>query len=751
LVLPLLFWTLKYLENNCILFLNEHIQAIIFLIVIYILGPIYWHPFFHNSKTYSKKHSIIPYLIEKPIDNKNEDLFNRNRLAYVISSKIRAFSTIDKTFNIAITGKWGSGKTSFINLLERNLEHDKRNIIVYFNPWTVYTNKSIIEQLLSEILNQIKSIDSISTINKSIQEYFDTIATDSESVITKSLKFILSRKDTNTINDLKNKISKSLLKENKVLIILIDDMDRLGSDEIKTLLKLIRNTTDFKNTIYISGFDENYINEAIKSINPYKHTTYLDKIFQLKFNLPNKKYNTNIYFKSNLINSLIGQSKKDDDIDKVMAHIQNYFIEKDVWFSSIMNYRSILNSVDLEIRDINKIINSFSTIFTVINNDLHFGTLLNLEVIKVKYPILYNLLRTKRSLVLQLRSSDTSLTVIAGVSRKTTEVAKEEILSILKRDLSEDTANKYISLIETLVYVDSEFEFNFNNSLNYDRYFHLDYLDRQIKYSDFKKIINLEKADLLEKLKSLHKERRYSDFEFKLLNNIDEIRDEDHYLILFESIISLNIYSFQDEFFYQIYSKDIIYNFFNLSNFEFIENESHDIFKDNLVKIIRHKDLVLLLKLLHEDESFVIMSRSKGNLLIDEILNEYWNDKDNKLNPFRYFLYVARTRLEDNYNSLVKNLFSESPYAITYLSIYLIDVDMLFRIGENSAIRIIFDDLQDYIDELNKIKGADPIAEEIKTFISKYIEKSQNPNEGIKFEFKELPIKNRKILISELS
>ncbi|MBK8819062.1 MAG: hypothetical protein IPN49_08205 [Saprospiraceae bacterium] len=84
-------------------------------------------------------------------------------------------------------------------------------------------------------------------------------------------------------------IGASLRKQNKKLVIFLDDLDRLDGDEILEVFKIIRNSFDIANTFFIIGFDLDYVISQIKEkINSdlEKSITYLDKIFQLKINLP---------------------------------------------------------------------------------------------------------------------------------------------------------------------------------------------------------------------------------------------------------------------------------------------------------------------------------------------------------------------------------------------------------------------------------------------------------------------------------
>ena len=76
-------------------------------------------------------------------------------------------------------------------------------------------------------------------------------------------------------------INKNIKTIDRQIIILLDDLDRLETEEILNSLKLIRTISDFNNVIFIAGYDRRYIED---SLGKNKHN-YLDKIFNVELNL----------------------------------------------------------------------------------------------------------------------------------------------------------------------------------------------------------------------------------------------------------------------------------------------------------------------------------------------------------------------------------------------------------------------------------------------------------------------------------
>ncbi len=72
-------------------------------------------------------------LPDYPIENKENDRLRRSPVAMKIAEMIDKFDG-KESFVIGIDGPWGSGKTSFVNLILSELKLED-TIIISFNPW----------------------------------------------------------------------------------------------------------------------------------------------------------------------------------------------------------------------------------------------------------------------------------------------------------------------------------------------------------------------------------------------------------------------------------------------------------------------------------------------------------------------------------------------------------------------------------------------------------------------------------------
>ena len=71
---------------------------------------------------------------EKEINREYKDRLNRNEFANKLADSILNYKS-DDSLTMGIIGRWGSGKSSLINLTLEKLKWDKNIIIIHFKPW----------------------------------------------------------------------------------------------------------------------------------------------------------------------------------------------------------------------------------------------------------------------------------------------------------------------------------------------------------------------------------------------------------------------------------------------------------------------------------------------------------------------------------------------------------------------------------------------------------------------------------------
>lgn len=195
---------------------------------------------------------------------------------------------------IGILGAWGSGKTSFINFARPRLEQEDIPILD-FNPWMFSGADQLVQSFFSELSAQLKVRPGLAEVGKGIEEYGEIFSNltwvplvgpwiERGQDFAKLVSGLLQRKKDG-ISSQRAKVEKVLRSLKKPIVVVLDDIDRLNTSEIRDIFRLVRLTANFPNIIYLLAFDRKRVENALTE-EGIPGRAYLEKILQLGFDLP---------------------------------------------------------------------------------------------------------------------------------------------------------------------------------------------------------------------------------------------------------------------------------------------------------------------------------------------------------------------------------------------------------------------------------------------------------------------------------
>lgn len=213
--------------------------------------------------------------------------------------------------SIALQGEWGTGKTSFIKIIQKDIE--KENIVtVYFNTWQ-YSQFNMSESLyisfisgilkklerpaqekeIKELLNKLGRL----VISFGKQKLGDILGINIDAI---SKKVIDNECDkAELIEGFKedfSEIVKNTVGESGKVIIFVDDLDRLNPEVAVELLEVIKLFMDVKRCVFILAVDYEVVVSGVRkkygnNLTDEKCRSFFDKIIQVPFTMPVDKYN----------------------------------------------------------------------------------------------------------------------------------------------------------------------------------------------------------------------------------------------------------------------------------------------------------------------------------------------------------------------------------------------------------------------------------------------------------------------------
>jgi len=313
-------------------------------------------------------------------------------VAYHISNTVN-----DKAFAISIIGNWGSGKTIFLKFLEEELSGEKSNEIIRFNPWKATDSNLMINDFFSTLANTIKNYDKNGS--EEIRSYGKYLSGLNDGVLNKLFEKLISQPEKGlSVSEKYEEIENSIVLTGKKFIVFVDDSDRLTGQELIQVLKIVGNTANFKNVIFIAALDTNYAVSALKNTKELaSEAEYLEKIFQLEIVLPpiSKVLLYTKLLELLDVNRMPAEEK--EEFINALRFISNNDHTNFFSFASTI-YSGMYERIFMTLRDIVRFVNSFKIRYRVLKGEVDLYDMFVLEMIKLKSIPIYNLLAQKKLL-----------------------------------------------------------------------------------------------------------------------------------------------------------------------------------------------------------------------------------------------------------------------------------------------------------------------------------------------------------------
>lgn len=350
------------------------------------------------------------YNTDKPVKQKEQDLFNRYKFAESIANSIKNNKNSDSVV-YGISGAWGEGKTSLLNFIESELTTSYPNVLtIKFNPWRYKDESVLLQSLFNSIARTIKNSTKQNNDKKNLvwkpkflQKHEEPLQTDAETLGELLLEYAeiasyvklgklfntIGKKLSNTnLSDKKERIEKILEKIQKRIVIFVDDIDRLDKNEIYSIFRIVKLTGNFKYMTYILSFDEDMvassIGERFSNEDSKAGYRFLEKIIQVPLNVPKAQNSALRKVCFNLVNQAVNKgniSLSEQDNRRFIQNFNSYIFSR-------------LKTPRLAIR----YSNSLQYSLPLLKGEVNYVDLMLLEAIKIFYPEVYVFIKTNRNL-----------------------------------------------------------------------------------------------------------------------------------------------------------------------------------------------------------------------------------------------------------------------------------------------------------------------------------------------------------------
>ncbi len=267
-----------------------------------------------------------------------EDSLDMNSYAEALTKFIR---DAEAPLTIALQGEWGSGKTSLMNALKKNLVDD--NGAPYYGVWVntwqyalMSDPEEAIVKILLGIIGQITS--AAQTPEEERRSLFKKVLSVGRSVVTQvvakqtgvdidktidAIKEDGNASGMSSVESLKKELGSLIdntLKNKRGYLFFIDDLDRIDPPVAVQILELLKNIFDLEKCIFVLAIDYGVVVKGLKPKfgemtpeNEREFRSFFDKIIQLPFSMPVGSYKIDKFLMSSLAKIEYIEDKEEND------------------------------------------------------------------------------------------------------------------------------------------------------------------------------------------------------------------------------------------------------------------------------------------------------------------------------------------------------------------------------------------------------------------------------------------------------
>lgn len=311
---------------------------------------------------------------------------------------------------VGLSGKWGSGKTSFLNLIEEQLTNyspnGKQILTIRYVPWRVEDRKSLLSSFLPLLTEKIEKeapksineesdfpdmfehvkryVNALENIEPALKVLAKVLSAFGVSVLEKGLDLaedLNSAFQDDTTPDIESLYQSAYdaLGNLKIpVIVMIDDIDRLEPEEIVHMLRLVRATAQLPYITFILSYDQVHVTAAVREVLKVNGQEFLEKFVQLPIAVP-------------LVDQVVLNELVQNNLEELIISLGE---PESVQEKNLDSVEKIITTTDAADalktpRDVSRILNTVAFRVNSKTANLNFESSVYLSIIQAKFPLLF--------------------------------------------------------------------------------------------------------------------------------------------------------------------------------------------------------------------------------------------------------------------------------------------------------------------------------------------------------------------------
>ncbi len=156
----------------------------------------------------------------------------------------------DGGYVVALSGPWGSGKTSIMSMIAEIIDEDSNNHIVMFNPWLFSSGDDLVARFFSELAAVIGARHEFRGLARKVADYASSVSGraaflqlvggPAAATLAAAQRVMAAAGAGPTLDTQRKELAAALTQVDSRIVVFIDEMDRLTDGEIHDVVQLVK-------------------------------------------------------------------------------------------------------------------------------------------------------------------------------------------------------------------------------------------------------------------------------------------------------------------------------------------------------------------------------------------------------------------------------------------------------------------------------------------------------------------------------
>ena len=394
-------------------------------------------------------------LDDAPVLSGDADLLGRAGFVKTLSRTV-VLPPNANSIVLALEGAWGSGKSSVLHLLDEELKiHPDKPLLIRFNPWVATGRDRIFRAFFSQFSAALlgegerRAAASLVAFAEAIEDLVPSGARILPRLGFQRVRRLLGGIPVVDLEEQKSAIVSQVQSAGRPIVVVIDDIDRLPPEDIRTIFQLVKAIAAFPRVAYLLAFDPEPVDLALGHDGNANHgRQFRDKIIQASLPLPKSAYRLRKRYIQTLLHERLSSWKID---------------LRDFEDSALGTAVPLVLTALTTPRDVKRVINATLVKAENLQGEVNLADILVFETLHAKYPEIAEVIRRHPEEVnpAGVGEGDDPDSILPTIRRMSDKRSKSERLDDFVSGLSGDreTPKALLSFLFPTVFSDTSADY----------------------------------------------------------------------------------------------------------------------------------------------------------------------------------------------------------------------------------------------------------------------------------------------------